>query len=261
MIHRHAAICGAVLVIVLSGAAGAQDGGTLPRVPFPVGETLSYRLQARWFFVRGSGTASLAVEGVDTVRGQPAYRLAFRMKGGIAVFKIDDVQRSWLDMDQLYSHRFEQKLNQTGYSRDRTYEFLPETMRYERIGVPGDTGQLASARPLDDVSFVYHVRTLPLEVGRSITEDRYYKQDGNPVTVHVLRRERITVPAGEFDAVVVRPIIRSDGLFSEGGEAEVWLSDDDRRLLLKMRAKVSIATLTMELQSYTGGSAPAGQQR
>jgi hypothetical protein len=213
-------------------------------VPFAVGETLSYRLHARWFFVRGSGTASLAVEGVDTVRGQPAYRLAFRMKGGIAVFKIDDVQRSWLDMDQLYAHRFEQKLNQTGYSRDRTYEFLPESMRYERIGVPGDTGQLASARPLDDVSFVYHVRTLPLEVGRSITEQRYYKRDGNPVTVHVLRRERITVPAGEFDAVVVRPIIRSDGLFSEGGEAEVWLSDDDRRLLLKMRAKVSIATLT-----------------
>jgi hypothetical protein len=124
---------------------------------------------------------------------------------------------------------------------------------YVSIENPADSGTLASALPLDDVSFLYFIRTLPLKVGDEYTAARYYKLDGNPVTVRVLRTERITVPAGEFDAVVVKPIIRTKGLFSEGGEAEVWFSNDARHLPLKVRAKVSIATLTMELKRFSAG--------
>jgi hypothetical protein len=225
-------------------------------VPFAVGETFEFRMQAKWAFVRGGGTASMAVQALDTVRGHPSYRLAFRTKGGITVFKINDVQRSWLDARELFAHRFEQKLNQTGYSRDRTYEFFPGEMRYFSEQNPSDSGTLATELPLDDVSFIYFIRTLPLNVGDVYTAARYFRSDGNPVTVRVLRRERITVPAGSFNAVVVKPIIRTKGLFSEGGEAEIWFTDDPRHMPLRVRAKVSIATLTMELQSFTAGDTP-----
>jgi hypothetical protein len=236
-----------------SGGAGEVVAPAPPVVPFAVGEEMTYRLRARWGIVSGSGEAALRVEAKEAVHGFPAYRLAMSMRGGVAIFRIDDVQRSWLDVEQLFSRRFEQKLNQTGYRRDRTYDFLPAEMRYVRVGHPADGGELATPFPLDDVSFIYHVRTLPLAVGRSYTEPRYYKSEGNPVSVQVLRTERVTVPAGEFDAIVVRPIIQTDGLFSEGGEAEVWLSNDDRRIVLKLRAKVKVGTLTMELESYTPG--------
>lgn len=233
-------------------AAPSANAGYAP-VPFAVGEVLDFKLEAKWSFVRGGGTASLAVQAVDTVNGHPAYRLDFRTKGGITLFKINDLQRSWLDVHQLFSRRFEQQLDQTGYSRDRTYDFFVKEGRYVSQENPADSGRLASAEPLDDVSFIYHIRTLPLKVGEEYTAARYFKQEGNPVTVRVLRTERITVPAGEFDAIVVKPIIRTKGLFSEGGEAEVWFSNDARRIPLKVRAKVSIATLTMELRSYTPG--------
>ncbi len=218
-------------------------------VPFDVGEAFNFRLQVKWGFVSGNGTASLVVEGMERINGHPAYRLEFRTKGGIAMFGINDVQRSWLDARTLFARRFEQKLKQTGYSRDKTYDFLPQQMQYVNIANAADTGPLASASPLDDVSFIYFIRTLPLKVGDEYTASRYFKKDGNPVTVRVLRSERITVPAGTFDAVVVQPIIRTKGLFSEGGAAEVWFSDDARHIPLKVRAKLSIATLTMELQS------------
>jgi len=245
---------GAPSVEALPG--GDQPGYVSPApaaVPFAVGEEMSYRLQARWSLLRGNGQASLRVEAIDTVRGHPTYRLAMAMKGGHTVFKIDDVHRSWLDVNQLFSRRFEQKLNQTAYKRDRTYDFLTDEMRFVRVGNPDDAGDLASALPLDDVSFIYHLRTLPMVVGSDFTVPRYYKSEGNPVTIRVMRRERVTVPAGVFDAVVVQPIIRTDGLFSEGGQAELWISDDDRRLVLRLQAKVKIPTLTMELESYTPG--------
>ena len=246
----------AVLVAGMAGSVAAMQLGNdavspASKVPFGVGEDLEYELRAKWFLVSGSGTARLQVEGIDTVHGHPAYRLAMSMRGGIAFYSLNDVQRSWLDVEGLFSRRFHQKLDQTSYERDRTYDFFPERMEFVEPGKPGSGGELASARPLDDVSFLYHVRTLPLVVGEEYTEPRYYKADGNPVTVRVLRTERVRVPAGEFEAVVVQPIIRTDGLFAEGGEAEVWLSNDAWRMPLKIRAKVSIATLTMELTSYT----------
>src|SRR5690606_13857419 len=107
--------------------------------------------------VSGSGTARFGVMAIDTVHGFPTYRLESAMKGGIAVFKVDDVQRSWLDVERLFSRRFQQKLNQTTYKRDRTYDFFPDRMRFEQPGKPGSGGDLATPMPLDDVSFLYYV--------------------------------------------------------------------------------------------------------
>ena len=229
---------------------------TVEPVPFGPGELMNYR--ARWGIFGTVGNGSLEVESVDTVRGEPAYKLAFRMKGKVVAWGMDDVQRSWLDVDNLFAHRFEQKLNQTSYKRDRTLDFLTDEMRWVRQGKEEENGELATDAPLDDVSFLYFVRTLPLEPGETYTLPRYYKDEGNPVTLKVLRREKIKVPAGEFETVVVRPIIKTRGMFGEDGEAEVWFTDDAERILVKLQAKMGAGpfggTLKLELENFTPGT-------
>ena len=91
---------------------------------------------------------------------------------------------------------------------------------------------------------------MPLEPGQTYHFNRYFKPDRNPVTIRVLRRERIKVPAGTFDAIVVQPVIKSKGIFSEGGHAEVWLSDDENRMLLQIKSRLSIGSLNLYLKSY-----------
>jgi hypothetical protein len=204
--------------------------------------------------IGGSGQASLSVEAIDTVHGHQTYRLALQMKGGWLWYDIDNEDRSWLDINQLFSRRFQQ-VHRESDKRDRTYEFFPDQMRYANPSVPADSGSLTNARPLDDISFLYHVRTLPLTMNMEYEEPRYYKAEGNPVIVRVLRRERVRVPAGEFDAIVVRPIIRTSSLFGDRGQGEVWISNDERRLIVKMRARVPAGTLNVDLQSFTPGVA------
>jgi hypothetical protein len=104
--------------------------------------------------------------------------------------------------------------------------------------------------PLDDGSFLYFLRTIPLTLGETYTFERYFRPDRNPVTIKVLRRERIRVPAGEFDAIVVQPVIKTKGIFSENGHAEVWLSDDDARIMLQMKSGLSFGSLNLYLKSY-----------
>jgi len=116
-------------------------------------------------------------------------------------------------------------------------------------------GELATALPLDDVSFMYFVRSIPLEVGQTYTYSRYFKKDGNPVLLEVVRRDVREVPAGTFNTIVVRPTINTSGLFDEGGDAELHFTDDENRYLVYMRIGMPVVgSITLHLEKIVPGT-------
>lgn len=228
----------------------ASSSRSVAAVPFGPGEKTVYRVTYGILGKRGNAWSE--VLGTENVRGRRAYHLSFHLKGGALGMNIDDRQESWLDVERLFSHRFRQDLNQPRYERLRTLDFYPAEMVWRREEKT-ESGPLATDRPLDDVSFLYWARTLPLEVGRTYEFNRYYKDEGNPVIIQVLRRERVKVPAGTFNTIVVKPLIRTSGMFSEGGEAEVYFSDDERRIVVLVKTSMIIGKLQLQLESYTPG--------
>ena len=60
-------------------------------------------------------------------------------------------------------------------------------------------------------------------------------------------------PAGKFDCVVLQPVIKTTGIFSENGNAEVWLSDDSRHVLVQLKSKLSFGSINLYLRSYKPG--------
>ncbi len=215
--------------------------------PFSVGETLQYEVR---FGPIALGRASMQVIGVETVRGIPAYHTRFQVRGGNALYRVDDVYQSWIDTRDLSSLRYWQDIDEGSYEPKRRYEIFPDRRAFVEEG-KGE--QPSVAMPLDEGSFLYWLRTIPLEVGKTYTFDRYFRPDRNPVTIRVLRRERVRVPAGEFDAIVVQPTIKTKGLFSEGGRAEVWFADDSTRAMVQMKSRLSIGSLSLHLKSIEKG--------
>lgn len=213
-------------------------------VPFGVGERLNYEVR---FGPIKVGSGSMEVMGLETIRGRQTYHTQFRVKGGTFFYKVNDVMSSWIDSQTLATLRYVQDFEEGGRDREKKYEIYPERRVYQEEGQPE---QPSVSEPLDDGSFLYFVRTIPLEVGKTYVFDRYFKPDRNPVKIRVLRRERVKVPAGTFDAVVVSPAIKTKGIFSENGRAEVWLSDDDRKIMLQMKSQLSFGTLQLFLKSY-----------
>jgi hypothetical protein len=122
----------------------------------------------------------------------------------------------------------------------------PERATFSENGKPEEPGV---SLPLDDGSFIYFVRTLSLDLGQSYEFNRYFRPDRNPVRLEVLRKERIKVPAGEFDAIVVRPAIKSKGIFSENSKAEIWFSEDANRIMVKLKADLPVGSLNLYLTS------------
>ena len=239
----------AIGLVAMSMASTTQaqtaTGATTTPVsrPFVPGERLSYDV---YFGAIKVGTGSMEVRGIDTVRGRPAYHTAFSLTGGIPFYKVDDVFESWFATDDLASLRFNQDQNEGTKERQHRYEIYPERRTYDDLS-DQEPEQPSVADPLDDGSFVYFVRTVPLEVGRTYEFQRYFKPDRNPVTIRVERRERVKVPAGTFDAIVIQPVIKTKGVFSEDGRAEVWISDDERRMIVQMKSQLSFGSLDLYL--------------
>jgi hypothetical protein len=218
--------------------------------PFAPGEVLTYNVH---FGSLKVGTGTMQVLGIENVRGRLAYHTVFRAQGGIPLFKVDDRFESWFSTDDLSSLRFYKDQDEGFKEREARYDIFPDRAAFDDL--TDDEGEQRSvSNPLDDGSFLYFIRTVPLTVGQSYTFDRYFKPDRNPVTIRVLRREKVTVPAGTFDAIVVQPIIKTNGIFSEGGHAEVWLSDDDRRIVLQMKSQLKFGSLNLYLSSAKPGA-------
>jgi len=222
-------------------------------VPFGPGEKLTYKVKIG---VINSGSAHMEVLGIDSIREEPSYHLEMSLKGSLlfGAVQVNDHYQSWLGTRSVSSHRYVSDVHQLTYNRYRNFEFRPEEMSWEETE-SGDTGRLATALPLDDISFLYFVRTLPLEIGQTYTLPRYFKKEGNPVVIKVEGKKVVEVPAGTFETIVVRPIIKTRGLFSEGGEAELYFTDDDNKHLVYLRSKIPIVgSVTLHLESISEGS-------
>jgi hypothetical protein len=250
---------GAGLMIALMQAI-AQDAQPEPRrplssYPFAVGEKLSYSAKLGMLTL-GAGT--LEVASVDTVRGIESFRLRFRLQGKTMFYSLDDVLESWVGTADMSSRRFVQDFVENDKATKRHYEIYPDSGFYREQG--RDKPQPTPAEPLDDAAFFYFVRMTPLEVGKKYSYERYFRKDKNPVTIEVLKREKMELPDGsKIQCLVLHPTIDTKGLFSKRSETRIWLTDDTRRLPVQIRTKFPFGTITLRLKDMVlpGTSASA----
>ena len=227
---------------------------TFAAVPFAVGEELVYRAT---FGGIPAGTARMRVEGIEMVRGRPAYHLVFSIDGGVPLFRVRDRYESWVDVETLASLRHRQNISEGRYKRTTTYEIYPERAQYQKNDGPMEQ---SVPDPLDDGSFIYAVRTAGVRPGETRRDDRYFRPDRNPVVIAGVGRDTVRVGAGTFATTIVKPSIKTSGLFSEGGDARIHFSDDEHRIPVLVKTKFSKFSLTLALDRVTKGD-PAAHGR
>lgn len=151
------------------------------------------------------------------------------------MLRYHDRMVSWISPQPFRSLAFEQRDEDTESGR-RRYEFDEDA--------------------LDEVSALYLMRTLPLNQGDFYTYDRYFTAAGNPITFRVLGRKNIRVPAGRFETIVIEPVIPSLFVFKPGANARIYVTDDDRRIVVQMETHTKIGKLTFYMTEYEAGTQP-----
>ena len=236
----------ALLLAMLLAGSGlrAQRADARARVPFTVGEELTYRAS---FSGIDAGSARLRVERIDTVRGRPAYHVSLTIDGGVPLFAVRDRYDSWIDVETLSSLRYHQAVSEGPYRRTTTYEIYPERLEFQKNSepvVPTPTVR----KPLDEVAFIYGVRAAGLDTGTT-SALQYFKPEGNPVELANMGADTVTVGAGTFIATAVRPSIKTEGLFAESTDARIWFSRDSKLYPVQIRTRFSMFSIVLTLES------------
>lgn len=215
-----------------------------------IGEELRYKVK---YGVFGIGQAVFGVPGIDTIDGWTTYTAEMEVEASVLGYGINHDWTSWIDSKSLFSRRF----LKDDPGRLREYEIFPEERRVHQIQDKDTTWSIETSEPLDDLAFVYLARTLPLEVGETYEYNQYFKEENNPIILKVLRKDKRDVGAGEFNTIVVQPIIPESSLFAEGGNAEIHFSDDNRRFMVYMKVDGPVLpfNLTLHLEEFREGAA------
>jgi hypothetical protein len=192
----------------------------------------------------------MQVQNLQRVRGRRAYRIVTKTESNSFVskfYKVRDRAESYIDAESLYTLRFIKHLREGGYKADVDIRFDQEN----RKAIYADGKTLEVAPGVHDVlSAFYYVRTRPLPDGAIMVVPTHDNKKSYEMEVKVHKRERIEVPAGKFNCVLVEPILKSEGVFKSKGSIFVWLTDDERRMPVLVRTKVPVGSINVALTDY-----------
>lgn len=214
---------------------------SLPNEAFNIGEKLSYEI--RWTLIT-AGEATMEVLGPVEVSGRKAYHLFSSAKSAPrldAFFKVRTTNESWMDMKSLCSLAFEKHAREGKYSKDQRIHYdQTQHLAYE-VGI----GTFPMAEYVQDVlSSLYYIRAQKLPEKGSVRLDVNTGKNNWAMEVIIHKKEKIKVPAGVFQTILVEPTKFGDGPFKHSGRLFVWLTDDARKIPVKMRSKVAVGDIS-----------------
>lgn len=106
-------------------------------------------------------------------------------------------------------------------------------------------------KTFDPLSSFFYIRTLKPQVGKSVYVEVLDNKKLWNVEVQIIRKERVRTRLGDFDTIVIKPLLKSEGIFNKRGDMYIWLTDDDKHVPVKLRTKVAVGRVTATL---SGGS-------
>ena len=233
----------AVLLACLVSVAPA-DPPAKARAQVPLlrpGEELTYTVQSTR--LGPLGKATFRVTGPDTVAGVSAFMLSFDFSGKVVLFKITDQTRSWLRTDSLSMFRYSKRERSPVGRRDEDVRVDPVLGQWAdgKVRAP-----LASERPLDELSFLYLLRSLDLEPAQTIEIRRHFDVRRNPVRVEAELREAVD----GVDCLVY--VMRVPDPRQKKGTSSLrfFITNDEARLPLRIESTMPVAgDVVMTLES------------
>jgi hypothetical protein len=229
---------------------------TVSNEAFGLGEELYYTVGYQ-SITAGIGSFKIAPKPIER-GGTQCFDINFEalsLKSLEWAYKLRNTYRSVVDVQTLLPQFYEQHNREGGYKRDYWAEFDHRTAKARTA--EGD----AAIEPLvrDVVSAFYYVRTLNLkEKKRGDVVMLKHFTDGKcqDLVVRVLGRQTIRVEAGTFQCVVIEPLVADAGLFKNDGKILLWLSDDERKIPVKVSSRILIGSIDVQLASYKGLRGP-----
>ena len=248
-IGRPAAIGAVLLTLLVPLETTAAEGLGEPARPFIVGERLTYEVS--WLNL----TAAIAVMEVVSTEGRGSTSSTAKLIGTAQstpiitkFFPVDNRVESELDLDTLTPGHLTFHRREGKKKEDIEYTFHQKEGTVTAVR-GGTTESLSIPTGTHDIiSCLYYTRAmLPPKPGASLKMHVYHDKKNRPVEGRVEGIETLEGGWGRVETVRVRVIMPFHGLFMNKGDIHVWVTNDERKTPVRMKAKIVLGAIVADL--------------
>ncbi len=228
------------------------NGATSEPIPSPVAEKKEvFKYDLTWMGIKaGSATLKFSETGsVVTISSKAEsadwVSLFYRVEDRAVslVRKVSNENGSY-----LRAERYRIRIREGRHRRDKEILFYPDknkALYINHLEKERKTFEVP-AGTLDPLSGFYQIRRM--EIGSEPLFVKIFdsKRVWN-VRVDIVGRETVETEAGSFKTVIVKPELKSEGIFNKKGEIFIYLTDDERHIPVLLKTKVLIGYVEAEL--------------
>jgi hypothetical protein len=213
-------------------------------------ETLNYRVE--WRLMK-AGEVRLEWKNSD---GGWQTRLQLRSAGLVsALYRVDDLYLAELDgnlcaLNSLLTAREGPRRRETKVTFDSERlkaSYIERDLMKNTTVAATETGIPACVH--DVIGGLYRLREMRLAAGSSAEIPVSDGKKSVMARVEAQQQETVETPAGRFKTIRYEAFLFNNVLYRRSGRLHVWLTDDERRLPVQIRARFQfpIGTVTLQL--------------
>jgi hypothetical protein len=219
------------------------------------GEWLKFRVH---YGLLTAGVATLEVKNEILNDEEVSHVIGFGESTGMAswFFKVEDHYESYIIKDKDLPKRFIRKIDEGGHTKDIQIDFDHISQNATIFNYEDDTEKIVSfpTDAQDMVSSFYYLRnnldTEDIEGGDEIALDMFFDRENYKFKLKFLEREILNTEFGKVSCLVFRPYVQSGRVFKEKESLTIWVSDDDNKIPLLIKADLAVGSLKATLVEF-----------
>jgi len=231
--------------------------------PFRDGEKVIHSVR---FFAAEAGTLTLEVLPFSQVNNRKSYHFQIGLQTSrlfSAVYSVEDTVDTYLDFENLIPHIYKTSIRESGKLAQAQGYFNHEDLKsnywekkYTKKNGEENIKKSWDLLPFSQNAFssIFYMRVFNWKIGKEYSF-RVSDDEKNVVFKGLaLAKEKIQTEAGEFNTIKIKADITSRGSLTTSHPLFLWISDDDRKLILRIEADIKIGNLVSEVIEIKKGS-------
>ncbi len=218
-----------------------------------------FKFRVHYGFVT-AGHATLQVTE-ESLKGKSVYHVVGKGKTtGMSrwFFKVEDNYESYIDKNKDIPYRFIRQIYEGGHTKNIQIDFDHITQVAHIQNKKHDTAYVRSITPnvQDMVSAFYYLRNNlnaeTIKIGETVDLNMFFDKENFKFRVKYLGKEELDTEFGKIAALKFRPYVQSGRVFKEKESLTVWVSDDDNKMPLLIKADLAVGSLKASLVEFKG---------
>jgi Protein of unknown function (DUF3108) len=177
-------------------------------------------------------------------------------------FKVEDNYESYFDKNTGKPYQFVRKIDEGGYTKNQEGFFNQDknTILVKDYKNKTEKTFATPERIQDIISTFYYLRNHPdvdkLKIGESISIDMFFDDESTKFKLKYIGKEDLNTKFGTVPTMIFRPLVQSGRVFKEEESLTVWISDDENKIPLRIKASLSVGSIKADLESFKGLNHP-----